>query len=63
MISGAAEQDIFRWFDPTTPELNVIFWGEKYSLAAIRDSILKLLPRAEIESRKRHMTPSEPPPS
>jgi hypothetical protein len=51
-IVGIAPGDVFRHFDPETGE--VIFWGEHYSLTALRDALITLLPVVAAEARKPH---------
>jgi hypothetical protein len=58
VIAGADATDIFRWFDPDVGD--VIFWGERYSIAALVRAVRQLLPIAEREAKQPHWaTPSE----
>jgi hypothetical protein len=52
-LVGPADTDIFRRFDPSTGD--VIFWGEHYSIPALRDAIQDLLPIAAREAEKHHL--------
>jgi hypothetical protein len=49
-IGGADSGDVFRHFDPQTGD--VIFWGEHYSILALRDALHALLPIVEAEAAK-----------
>lgn len=51
-IAGIDDKDIFRFFDPGANE--IIFWGEHYALPPLIDEIVRLLPIAQVESRKPH---------
>jgi hypothetical protein len=57
-ISGLADTDMFRVFDPTTAEL--VFWGKRYPLRTIMDEVLRLHPIAHAEGSKPHWDPSAP---
>jgi hypothetical protein len=51
-ISGLADADMFRVFDPTTAEL--VFWGTRYPLKVIVEEVRRLHPIAIAEGDKRH---------
>jgi hypothetical protein len=51
-VSGPAESDMFRQFDPTTGE--VIFWGERFNLQEIVSEAERLLPIVHAEASKPH---------
>jgi hypothetical protein len=54
-ISGVADTDMFRVFDPTTAEL--VFWGKRYPLKTILDEVRRLHPTALAEGSKPHWDP------
>jgi hypothetical protein len=52
MISGTAEMDKFRHFDPVTTDM--IFWGEQFNLQQIVNEVQMILPRLQVEANKPH---------
>lgn len=50
MFVGLDPGDVFRHFDPETGD--VIFWGEHYSIGALRDALQALLPIVTAEARR-----------
>jgi hypothetical protein len=50
MVSGLADVDMFRVFDPATG--SIFFWGEQYPLQPIATECERILPLAETEAAK-----------
>ena len=56
-VRGIDERDMFRVLDPET--MDVVFWGQRFSLQKIVGEAQRLLPIAAAEAAKPHWTESE----
>ena len=50
LVSGVAEEDKFRQYNPTTGDL--VFWGERFNLLALVGEARRILPVAAREAAK-----------
>lgn len=55
MITGQADTDKFRHFDPKTGDM--VFWGQEFNIKKLLDEVRKLRPKLEAEAAKPHWEP------